>query len=689
MTATTRTVAAVLAPLLVMGLLMSVRPVAAWSPEQERGWLFQAGPARNWTLPWNVPDDAPQVTVMAVGTSLQAGPVVDPEGNAYLAVDGQLIRLGADGTEAWRVTIGAVGNRSMVFEPQGAGEGLVFVVTADPALVRAHGAADGSLRWFKLLNSPPHGPLTQHPDGSLLFGSEDGKLRSYSNSGSKQFEAPMGSQVRLRPAVGSGGTIYAAGRGGTVKALTPAGSQIWSQVLLAEAQSSPVISGERIYMADGDGRARCFTTGGVSVYCVPLGAAVSDAAVDRSGRAVYACADGRLRSVSPGGLVEVFADTGVRDVVRAVVAIDDSGRILAAVNHQLIAYQPSGEESWRIDLPGQIADLAMPAAGLLLVSTLNGHLVTLTAESPPPPPPAFELSLSIPPPDSDDGWHNRVKRVEVLGGYGPWPDEIEVWVEMERLDVEEEGIIAPIHPLDRWFKMYYEGHWRVRPVHQWMGGTPVPGEWREMKVDWTPPEIWLETPLPEGALAPGQSLVLEAMAHDGLSGLLELVYLLDGQPVELPLELPSGSRELVVVARDRAGNARSLPLNIAVRDAWSALCLNPVLSGPDPKGHIPPWSRWVTVLLRVDKDLAQDGDPSEMRLAGVPGMLVAKLPVAKTSTMRSYLFRFPRQEIAHALALRALADPYHLTRLQRIALELEWVCGERPGSGQIEVLYRP
>jgi outer membrane protein assembly factor BamB len=140
---------------------------------------------------------------------VESSPVVGPDGTIYLAASnpqtagGQVVTLGADGSELW-----SFDTRS------------------------------------RLPLSPALGP-----DGTLYVGARNGNLYALNPDGTLKWQSPLGS-VDSSAAIGSDGTIYL-GAASSYQALNPAdGSQLWSfSPADGQADSTPALgTGGRIYL---------------------------------------------------------------------------------------------------------------------------------------------------------------------------------------------------------------------------------------------------------------------------------------------------------------------------------------------------------------------------------------------------------------------------------------------------------
>ena len=680
-----------IAALMVLGMLAC--PGVA-STGQGHDWPASGGaPAHDWRVGWVAPAEVGSPVALALAAPLQGGPVACGEGHLYVLVANQLVRLDPDEGLVWATTVGRADNRGLALGPGPQGDLQVYVATADPRMVRAYAASSGALLWHQFLGTVPLGPPAVHPGtGALLVGCEDGRLRGYSPSGGKLFEAALGSQVRSRPAIGPSGNVYVLPRGGALIALTPAGGELWRKVLGSTAAHSAAVGpDERIYFSDDSGRAWCVDPTGTTVYQVTIGNVAGPPAVDDAGYAYYVTSSGGIVKLTPGGVAALLADLPLTEAATGRLAVDGAGNLVWAAAGLAGMVNSTGGALWLTELAGPVVDLVLPIAGVVAVSSENGSVLLVGQDAVPQPGtdpdqiPAWQPVLQLSEVAGSNGWHNTPLQVWLAPDGGPPAAGVTVALDLAAGDDQwSVQLLVDAPPVT----LAVEGEVLVRWRTTWPGGAMLSGEWVSVLVDTVPPAVSVAHPLEGAGLPLGAALRPEVSAGDATSGLDIVETTLNGVPFHTSCYPGPGQHQLQVRATDRAGNVSEVLRSFTISQRCSAICLNPVLSGPRLTAFIPPWSRWVTVMVRVPAALAAAGEPEQVSFAGVPGVLIGRLPAPLSSSLRSYLFRFDRDGVGQALS--DLAGPSQLPgRLHRLDVPMSWYCGEEACGAAATVLFRP
>jgi len=686
-----RRVAVGIAALLVLGMLAC--PGVA-STGHDHDWPASGGgPEHDWRVGWVAPAEVGTPTSLALAGPLQGGPVACSEGHLYFLTANELVRLDPDEGLVWATTVGRADNRGLALGPGPQGDLQVYVATADPRMVRAYTASSGALLWHQFLGTVPLGTPVVHPDtGALLVGCEDGRLRGYSPSGGKLFETALGSQVRSRPAVGPSGNIYVLPRGGALIALNPAGGELWRKVLGSTvAHSAAVGPDERIYFSDDNGRAWCVNPTGTTIYETTIGSVAGPPAVDDMGHAYYAASSGGIIKITPDGTPALLADLPLTEVATGRLAVDGQGNLVWAAAGLAGMVDSAGAPVWVAELTGPVFDLALPAPGVVAVSSENGSVLLVRQDAMPPPGtdpdpvPAWQPSLEFSAVSGSNGWHNLPPQAWLAPAAGPPPAGVTVDLDLAAGDEQWAIQLLPDGPP---VTIAVEGEVLVRWRTTWPGGEVLCGEWVPLLIDTVPPDLSVAHPSEGAELPLGVALRPEVLAGDATSGPGTVEMILNGVPFQTSCYPAPGQHQLQVRATDQAGNVSEVLRSFTVSQRCAAICLNPVLSGPSLTAYIPPWSRWVTVMVRVPAALAAAGEPEQVYFAGVPGVLIGRLPAPLSSNLRSYLFRFDRDGVAQALS--DLAGPSQVAgRLHRLEVPLSWYCGAELCGAAATVLFRP
>jgi outer membrane protein assembly factor BamB len=150
---------------------------------------------------------------------LVASPAVAADGTLYFcSADRRLIALAAGGRMRWELTLAEQGGTPAL------GPGGLIVVAA--AGLQAFSAA-GSPLWHYGIPARAADPVIRG-DGAILSGAENGFFYALTLQGEKLWDLSLGEPVRRAAAVAADGSLFVAGGGGRLFALTAAGRVAWS-----------------------------------------------------------------------------------------------------------------------------------------------------------------------------------------------------------------------------------------------------------------------------------------------------------------------------------------------------------------------------------------------------------------------------------------------------------------------------
>ena len=168
---------------------------------------------------------------------------------------------GATASAQTKVTVAASGSFKWSFttadsiysSPAIALNGTIYFGSDDGKLYALN--PDGSEDWNYTTSNKVRSAPAIGADGTIYFGSDNGKLYALNSDGSEDWNyTTAGGVVRASPALGADGTIYFGSEEGKLYALNPDGSEDWNYSANDSIYSSPAISSEgMIYFGDSTG----------------------------------------------------------------------------------------------------------------------------------------------------------------------------------------------------------------------------------------------------------------------------------------------------------------------------------------------------------------------------------------------------------------------------------------------------
>ncbi len=266
-----------------------------------------------------------------VGASPASGPVALADQSLLVATaDGKLLQVSLEGVTSWTISIGTVGVDPVV------ARGRVFVGGADGSVTAVPlGAAAAA--WT---NRDAKGATTGasvDDDGTVVFGSADGKLRALTAEGAPKWSFDADGKILHPPAIGRSGSICFGTDAGTIFVVGPDGKERLRDKTggaittgCAIGPDATMIAGsadKSLYAIGPDGK-RAF------VYRT-LGAPGSPV-VDPEGTVVFGSEDTKLYAVGKSGLLRWAQSAG--SPVRAQPAPSPNAAVVVAADKALFAF---------------------------------------------------------------------------------------------------------------------------------------------------------------------------------------------------------------------------------------------------------------------------------------------------------------------------------------------------------------
>src|SRR5688500_11581528 len=175
--------------------------------------LAAIGP-RQLSLAWYVPTSG----------DVEGRPAVGPDGGVYAAsVDGTIYGLSADGGRRWSISAGAATTGSVALAPEGR-----LVVGDGRGRLRSIITADGTIAWtvegFGSISSAP----VVNSDGRIFFGTDAGELVSLEPDGRERFRLRAEAGITGIPAIGPEGDLIYGSLDGKLRRANAAGEGNWT-----------------------------------------------------------------------------------------------------------------------------------------------------------------------------------------------------------------------------------------------------------------------------------------------------------------------------------------------------------------------------------------------------------------------------------------------------------------------------
>jgi outer membrane protein assembly factor BamB len=252
-------------------------------------------------------------------------------------------------TVKWKYTLGGNGDYSASWTPLSQAADGTLYVGADHLYAFN---PDGTVKWEFACGAMWSTPAIGD-DGTLYFGSDDGKFYALSPDGKQQWSVDVGKDIRSSPAIGKDGTIYAS-LDSSLRAVDSDGKEKWRYETGGNALSSPALSLDgTIYFTD-TGSEFSLTT----LYALgPTGELLWEYSLDGychspvvgTNGDVYLNSQRLLFAFSPKGQLRWQHE--VNSINYTDPAIGADGTIYVGGGNKLQALNPDGEVIWEATVP--------------------------------------------------------------------------------------------------------------------------------------------------------------------------------------------------------------------------------------------------------------------------------------------------------------------------------------------------
>lgn len=249
-------------------------------------------------------------TVFETSYVFTSGPVVAPDGTAYIATDGgRLYAISADGRERWHYGGVVSSYSSNCAGPAVGSNGFVYFSSNEDGVLYCFDT-EGAVQWSYAATGLGPSPAIA-PDGSI-YALTRNTLHALDSNGTLQWTyGPTTDSVDLysSAAIGSDGTVYFADTGGTLHAVAPDGTGRWTFLAGGAVRSAPIIGmDDTVYFGADDGVLYAVRSDGTEVWRVETTGRIRSApAIDSLGR-IYFNTDGdRFRAIDSVDGTEVWS----------------------------------------------------------------------------------------------------------------------------------------------------------------------------------------------------------------------------------------------------------------------------------------------------------------------------------------------------------------------------------------------
>ncbi len=281
-------------------------------------------------------------------------------------------------TNQWSLRIGLYGfcNDS---SPALGRDGTIYFGTFDGKLWAV--SPGGSCRWTFVTGMEIKSSPAIDAQGTIYFGCRDRRLYAVSPEGNKQWAFTTGAWVDASPALGSDGTVCFGSWDHNFYALSPDGAKKWQFRTGAAIVSSAAIDAQgRIYFGSHDRKFYALEPDGKKAWeYATEGPIISSPALQQNGGLYVTSVDGWLYSLNRDGTMRWRLRTG--GITESSPVIGQDGSIYVGVNDRLWAISSDGNKQWErkeddlIDAPPVVF-----ADGLVGVVSRYGLLRTVSED---------------------------------------------------------------------------------------------------------------------------------------------------------------------------------------------------------------------------------------------------------------------------------------------------------------------
>ena len=236
------------------------------------------------------------------------------------------------------------------------------------------------------------GPIVSSPalaaDGSVLVGSQDGKLYNVARDGALKWSYATGDIIFSSPAIGHDGTIYIGSDDDHLYAVSgipakprwtvqmgscPQRVGIGPEASRCDVDAGPTIGPDGVIYTGGDGIYAINPDGTLRWHFVTGGHVSSAPAVLPDGTVVAGCQDDLVYAIAPSGQKRWDFRAGAD--VEAAPAVGDDGTVyIGSDDDKLYALAPDGKMLWAFTTGGDVRSSAAVGNGVVYVGSFDSQL---------------------------------------------------------------------------------------------------------------------------------------------------------------------------------------------------------------------------------------------------------------------------------------------------------------------------
>lgn len=293
------------------------------------------------------------------------------------ALLGVLSSVGQTGTQIW--TFATQGN--VYASPAIGSDGSLYFGSMDGKVYALN--PDGTRRWEFVTKGGVASSPALGADESIYVGSLDSKVYCLTPSGTSRWEFVTGNQVWSSPAIAADGTIYIGSMDERLYALSPSGARRWQFVTGGGIFSSPAVAEDgTVYVGSRDNRLYAINPDGTKKWDFVTGFWVdSSPAIGPGGTVYVGSRDGKVYALDPGG-AKLWEFNVKREVYSSPAVGPDGTIYVGAQDWKLHALSPYGYERWSVATTNLIvySSPAVSTDGTICIGSQDGSLYAFSPD---------------------------------------------------------------------------------------------------------------------------------------------------------------------------------------------------------------------------------------------------------------------------------------------------------------------
>ncbi len=178
--------------------------------------------------------------------------------------------LNPNGTELWHTIIPSNGENDIYSSAAIDSSGMIYFGegSSNNRLVSLY--PNGTIAWFYSAGESINSSPALGSDGTIYFGSSDGKLYAVTQEGTLKWAYSTGAEIYSSPAIGADGSLYVGSNDGKIYAFSSEGILKWSYATGGSIDSSPSIGADgTLYASSTDGKLYAFQASTSEITSTP------------------------------------------------------------------------------------------------------------------------------------------------------------------------------------------------------------------------------------------------------------------------------------------------------------------------------------------------------------------------------------------------------------------------------------